>query len=335
MKEKLFLLALTLFLSSSCISCGKASDKRIYISGPSIAIPNLHLNYFSKGRKDLLFRYLASSSEWHVTSINGSLLALQRESSSTCNPIVMPLPSSYPYGVIPFSGGGTLFNFSPEINRHWYAYPENKGYPENRVDEGKTISLKMEKWRSIGSSLIVEAHDKSLNLAISEGSDDISRKYTHKILTNISHQLEKLANFKSMSAQEIDSSILPLGSVKYSQDQIISIKERSRGDFIVSGYINPGKKGFVYLKVIISETPEHIFYADTSGTNAEYVGWSIDPKQKFNFCLGAASLNGYQKDQKESSKNVPADLQLWFHPSDGSPESIIFRQSMTIPAFYQ
>ena len=332
MRRKILLLALTLFLSSSCISCSKAfdtkPDEEIYIMSPPINIPNLHLNYFSKGRKDLLFRYLASSSKWHVTSVNGSLLALKRElSSSPCVPESLGLPSSYPGGKIPFPGGD-FFDFSPEVSKDSYLPPQT------RVDENTTIPLKMVKRYYTESLLIVEDHDKSLNLVIGESSDNVNRERTQKILIDISRQLDKLANLKSVNNQEIDPSILPPGSVKYSRNQIVSIKEKTRGDYIISGYINPGKKGFVYLNIIINKRSEQGSHPNTSSTNAEYVGWSIDPNKKFNFCLGA-SLNGYQSDQKEAFKNVPADVQLWFHPSDGSPESMIFSQSIAIPAFYQ
>jgi hypothetical protein len=336
MRGKSWLFILTLFLLSSCAFFNEQSDEETYGNSSPIAIPNLYLSYFSQGRKDSLFRYLASSSKWHVTSLDGGLLAFPRESFNPCVvPKTLGLPSSYPDGEIPFMslGGGTYLNFSPE--KDWFG---NKSL-QSRAIENTTHSLKLRKIdhkssvpsNDMESSLIVEAHDKSLNLAISEHSDGISRKHTRETLTDVSYQLKKLAHSNSMNDQEIDPSMLPPGSMKYSQNQIVSIKEgegkfRGYNRYVISGYVNLGKKGFVYVKVLYTKNKKQIL-GDTTSTNAEYVGWSSDPKKKFNFCIGM-STDGTAKDVP----SFPADIQLWFHPSDGSQEIMISQQTVRLKA---
>lgn len=331
MKRKLLLLSSILSLLSSCYVRDWRSESDTYVNSSPINIPNLHLKAFSKERKDVLLNYLASSSEWHVTSINGSLLALERDldpKGAPCQlPMALGLPSSYPEGRIPFGDGGLFFNFSPEVGQSKYVEPEN------RVQEGTTTSLKM-KERKVNPpytsyELVVENQDKSLELYKGGLSDNISSKGLNNILTKISRQLEKLDKSTPGNSQEIDPSILPPGSVKYSQEQIVSIrrlepKSPRSNRYTISGYINLGKKGFVYVKVINKKTGEKML-GDTASTNAEYVGWSSDPKKKFNFCLGINPA-GSMKD----FPNFPAHMQLWFHPSDGSQEFIVAQHPILV-----
>jgi hypothetical protein len=331
MKEKLLLLALPLsLLLSSCYFFRREIDNSTYVNSPLIEIPNLHLKSFPKKRKDILLKYLASSSDWHVTSVNGSLLALKREDNerSCKKPMWLDRPSnSASDGIFFLALPQLIFNFSPEVGISRLVKPEN------RVKENETVSLKMEKMQPpYGTSykLIIENQDKSLELFQKGQPEDFKNKRLYNILTGVSRELEKLANSKSMNSQEIDPSILPPGSVKYSKNQIVSIKKDSslptdrHNQHIVSGYINLGRKGFVYSKAIKKENGEILFtYKD--GANVEYVGWSSDPNQKFNFCINVDPGGGTSK-----KPDFLADIQIWFHPSDGSPETMLHQQTLRL-----
>jgi hypothetical protein len=323
MRRKLLLVLITLLLSS----CYPFINNSIYVDSPPIKIPNLYLKSFPKEKRDVLLNYLASSSDWHVTTVNGSLLALNREEfKSSCErPIMLGLPSQYYSGEIPFTLDGLIFIFSPEVGM------SRSVEPENRVKENETVSLKMEKMKPpYGNSyrLIVENQDKSLELFQGGNSEDFQNKQLYNKLTGISRKLEKLAKSTSMNSQEIDPSILPPGSVKYSRNQIISIKRDNdispsptHNYHIVSGYINLGKRGFVYVKAIRKEDGKLLLSEQTS-TNAEYVGWSANLNRKFKFCIEI------EPDGGASTKlDYLADIQIWFHPSDGSPEIMLHQKT--------
>lgn len=334
--EKRLLLTLLALLLSSCypfINNSANVDNSVYVDSPPVKIPNLYLKSFPRERKDVLLNYLASSSDWHVTTINGSLLALKREEwESSCEkPMYLGLPSSYDDGKVPFKLNDSIFIFSPEVGTsQWVKL-------ENRVKENETVLLKMRVEQPLRTypsrtyyELIVENEDKSLELFQGGWSEDFQNKQLYKKLTGISHELEKLVKSTSMNSQEIDPSILPQNSVKYSKNQIVSIK---RNDNIVdspvhnyhtvSGYINLGKKGFVYVKELRKESGK-VIVSDKSSTNAEYVGWSADPNKKMKFCIGITPSGG------GTQPHPLAYIQVWFHPSDDGPEIMLHQQTLRL-----
>jgi hypothetical protein len=322
-REKI-LLALTALLLSSC---GLFNDKSAHVSSPPITIPTFYLSFFSKDKEDVLLNYLASSSDWHVTSINGSLLAIKRSNNHHCKePLMLNLPSASLDGKVNFSGGGPFFNFSPEVGISRYVEQAN------RVKENTTVSLKMDVRGSYGTTyeMVVENQDKSLELYQDGFAEDFQNKRIHNILVGISYELEKLAKSRSITDREIELSILPPSSVKHSKNQIVSITkqypERFSNAHIVSGYANFGKKGLIYVKAIRKRDGSELL-GDKSSTNAEYIGWSSDPNRKFGFCIGI-----HPEGTAIDKPSFLADIQLWFHPSDGSPEIMVHKETLRLNA---
>jgi hypothetical protein len=330
MREKV-LLALATLLLSSCdfiIDNIPYVDNSVYFDSPPVKIPNLYLKSFPKERKGVLLNYLASSSEWHVTTVNGSLLALKRDNSrSSCEkPMSLNLPSESLDGKVDFSQeSGIFFNFSPEVGM------SKDVEPKNRVKENTTVSLRIEQLRSHVTvyNLVVENQDKSLELYQRRGtSEDFYDKSLHNTLMSVSRDLEKLAKSRSINDQEIDPSILPPGSVKYSKNQVVSIikqfPERFGNDHILSGYANFGKKGLIYVKAIRQKDGAELLGHKVS-TNAEYIGWSSNLNRKFGFCI-RISPGGTASDKP----SFLADIQVWFHPADGSPETMFHQETLRL-----
>jgi hypothetical protein len=172
--------------------------------------------------------------------------------------------------------------------------------------------------------LIIESKNKKLTVTADEISKDTPRVNTTKFLNATKEQLDKLANIPS-TENKVDESLLPVGSVVLSDRPIISIQNEGdfeSGVYKVSGYINEGEKGLITLKVI-EKNHDRIYRADFTGS--EYVGWSTNPMQKFNFCLGVKLWARFGNPER-----AEAEFQIWFKPADNSPERTIYWQTKTV-----
>jgi hypothetical protein len=332
-KRKFSLVISSLFSLISLNSCVPSVPEPIgETAHTQYKIPNLSLYFFADNRKDILIDYLTKSSEWHVFPIYETIVAMKRFESKTCNPVIVPFPSSYRYGAIPgFSDFLDLYADTSKIR-------ESSSVPRNIATENSQITLMMEKTyappdnihdhsNALLSDLIIESKNKKLSLHSFDNSKDIHRPVTTKFLISTGKELEKLIKFTAKGNQLADESILPPGSILISTQPMMSVAQSphwSQGAYNVSGYINPGQKGFIYLKVIHNKTGE-TFRSEQESTNAEYTGWSDNPNQKFNFCIGA-ELRGYADD----AVNVSVDFQIWFKPEDRSPERMLIRKTRSV-----
>jgi hypothetical protein len=334
-KKSSYLLAyslLSLIILNSCAPYYPELDKynkKIYTQ---YKIPNLNLDFFADNRRDILIDYLTKSSEWHVFPIYETIVAIKRSESKTCNPVIVPFPSSYPYRTIP--GLGDFLDLYADTSK----IRESSSVPRNMATENSQITLTMEnpsepsdnihaQSDALLSDLIIESKNKKLSLHSFDNSEDIHRPITTKFLASTSKELEKLIKFTGKGTQFADQSILPLGSTLISPQPMILVEQRSRyhGEYNVSGYLNPGQKGFIYLEVIYNKTGKKVFPSQKESTNAEYIGWSNDPNQKFNFCIGV-QLRG----SADEAMNVPVDFQIWFKPANRSPEKMLIQKTYLV-----
>jgi hypothetical protein len=329
-----FLLATLLLFSlislNSCVS--PISEPLEEVVHTQYKIPNLNLDFFDDDRRDILIDYLTKSSEWHVFPIYETIVAMKRVESKTCNPVMASFPSSYPFRTIP--GLGSFLDLYADTSK----IRESSSVPRNMATENSQITLTMAKSyappdnihaqsNALLSDLIIESKNKKLSLHSFDNSEDIHRPITTKLLVSTSKELEKLIKFTKKGNQIADESILPPGSTRISPQPMILVEERSRyqGEYNVSGYLNPGQKGFIYLEVIYNKTGKKVFRSQQESTNAEYIGWSNNPNQKFNFCIGA-KLRG----SADEARNVPVDFQIWFKPEDRSPEKMLIQKTYLV-----
>ncbi len=332
-KTRFLLAILSLFSLISLNSCvPPVSEPLRETIHTQYKIPNLNLEFFADNRKDILIDYLTKSSEWHVFPIYETIVAKKRAESKTCNPVMASFPSSYPSGAIP--GLGDFLDLYADTSK----IRESSSVPRNMATENSQITLTMEnpsepsdniqaQSDALLSDLIIESKNKKLSLHSFDNSEDIHRPITTKFLASTSKELEKLVKFTKKGNQIADKSILPPGSTLIFPQPMILVEERSRyhGEYNVSGYLNPGQKGFIYLEVIYNKTGKKVFRSQKESTNAEYIGWSNNPNQKFNFCIGA-KLRG----SADEARNVPVDFQIWFKPADLSPEKMLIQKTYLV-----
>jgi hypothetical protein len=297
-------------------------------------IPNLNLDTFSEEKKDILFDYLSKSSEWHVFPVEGMTIAAKREKSKTCNPVQKHFPRSDFTGLIGYAGNNPLSS-SSDISGIIHHYPIG----ETRANDNERVGLSLYNYigksdappgyePSLGSKLIIESKNKKLILNANEISKNTSRKSTTNFLYDIKGKLEKLAAY-SLAKKNYES-LLPPGSILVSERSIISIQKNEdgfTGDYKISGYVNAMEKGLIKIKVINLNDNTNMRNPgfEKDGTHVEYVGWSTNPMQKFNFCL---VVNLESRD--ESLIQTNAEFQVWFKPANSNQERMLLSQSKIV-----
>ena len=317
-------LFLLFFLITSCFP-SKYKEEPYYevkLSKP-IKIPVFHLRHWAEN-KLILQDYLASSKDWHVAPIDGTVVAIPRMKGAGCEPLRLVQPGGYSDSIFPFPKT-SLLNLNPPPNTRFDQSLKNV-FHENST---AYLSMKKNEDGYLSSLTIIKNENIGFMVQVFEDSLDASRSFTTNLLMDISSQMGKIKKVASSDVSNVDLSILPPGSAIISPSEKISI-ENSRderfGMYIVSGYINPGERGFIYLKVNRKADGKSInmFSKDeTEGTNAEYIGWSKNSKQKFNFCL-AASLQGGPND----SGKILSEFQIWFRPSNGGLERLLHKKTL-------
>jgi hypothetical protein len=306
-------------------------EEREYIP---FEVPKLYLDFFSGEYKNVLIDYLIRSPKWHVFPLQKTIVAVKRDSSTSCYPVMEVIPSSYSSVVIPSLQNNSI-NFAP-----YYKILEDSNFPINKTIENARILLDIKKKYHLDnpsvpispfrSSLTIESKSKNISLYTHEISDDKQRNFTKKYLISISNEFKKLADSISLNNKNFMDSILPQNfSRPYSQN-VVMIKLIKAGNYTkysVSGFVNPGKKGFIYLK-LIDKTSGQSFPSDQEGTNAEYTGWSTNPNEKFNFCLGKSG----PRWARERANSMLLEFQLWFKTSDDNSEELLYSEILSANA---
>jgi hypothetical protein len=329
-------------------SCSSSNENRNYhheilLSEP-IKIPQFHFDYLSEN-KLALQDYLASSSYWHVLSIDGAIIALNREAKDYCSPLLIRRPGGYSSSKYPYPER-TFLNLSASLNNNSpSATKAQSKLLKSKFNDNTIVNLKMEKSENrVFSLMTLESQDQSLMFQVSESSNTSNREYTNEILNNVSSQMKLFSNAIRANNRFLNLSILPPGSVKQMSDDEVVIKQSvktsdaylaSDYEYTVSGYINPTERGFIYLKVVSQLTKSSMNAVDKSytiddsdkeGTNTEYIGWSKNSNQKFNFCLQVSLIGG----ENEKDPKTPAEFQIWFQPSSNRSPRLLYKKSLLV-----
>jgi hypothetical protein len=274
------------------------------------------------------------SSDWHVFPIYNTIVAERRPDRNCNDAVEQVFPGTY--------GEKTILRLK---RQYLNLYPERFDFTRNNseyfkipitiAEENNVISLKIlkvyekdsEGGNLLGANSDLELHSKNRQLSLGsvEYFKNIQRPVTTKFLESTRKELQKLANITGTNTRFTDLSILPPGSTIVSNNSIFLIKKTKLAYYVVSGYVNPGKQGFVYLKVINRKNGETINSPQLVSTNVEYVGWSDNPDRKFNFCLAA-----YLRVGDDGPPKYPGEFQLGFKPSDHSPDKILLKKAMSV-----
>lgn len=330
-------ICLTVFLLTSCLPNSSLTPvKKSNIQNQiEYSIPNLKLDVFAEEKKDILFDYLTKSSEWHVFPDSGMTIAVKREKSTNCAPINKGFPNSDFTGLIAYKEGKILKSY-PDISTILHSDRNTV----TTANDNEKVNLLLHEYPgadstgfkdSLLSKLIIESKNKKLAVNANEISKEPSRKTTTTFLYALKQKLEKLASFST--APKKHESLLSSGSFVMSERSIMSIQadeDRFKGEYKISGYVNAMEKGLIKIKVINLNDNTNMRHPgfEEEYTHVEYVGWSTNPMQKFNFCL---AVNLESRD--ESLIQTNAEFQVWFKPANSNQERMLLSQSKIVDLF--
>jgi hypothetical protein len=274
------------------------------------------LDLFTGEKKELLLRYLCSSAEWRVTrfgetpAIEGTLVALKRKRDqngwqTTLHGYVADFTASI------LLQSRVMLRLEPYKPRSEDGWIRSKSYETGEVgDASIPLNLYQPKYEQPGieSYLVLEGNGAWLEIYEQAESED--RAFTQRTIDEANEELGQLME------KGFSSSLLPPGSMIIADtNQIIIDDGMQPGIYMVHGYINPGKPGWVYFKVFNTETGVEVMYEMEQKRTIEYVGWSDNPREKFFFDSEVWCKEG------DWEHSYPARFELWFVPEEGEDGS--------------
>ncbi len=343
--KKILVFLIVVFITVVGFSCALA-DSRQLVGSTDIDVSGMALKKITTGTtKEMLFRHLASSAEWFVTIDNGALTAIKRGRdaegtwSTTLNGYITDFGSKdvlqtrvaitleepnknhlYSIGRALGLGAAATAFFQRNHIVSWHSI--------GRAGENDIVKLKMYKpsFEQPGIESWLELNTgSSLSLEVFEQAKNTDRKFTKGALQEVNSLIKNILASKTAPITGFDPSLLPAGSMKISKPVIAKIDDGfQRGIYKVRAYLNPGAKGYVYLKVINMQTKEEVLLSMEQLRTMEYIGWSDNPSEKFFYCVEAMSKVG------DWEHEYPASFEFWFQPSDGSPKRLLHTMTRKI-----
>jgi hypothetical protein len=295
-------------------------------------LTKLNLDSFAQEDSDVLFDYLTKSSEWHVFPFSGTTIAARRIKSKTCHPVKTSFPDLNFIGIIAYNREPFLNSYRDvSVDLNGSNVNESKYYDKNILAKIGLFKYYFDSSKQkdiFASNLTIESENKRLILNANEMSEDMYRTETTNFLYDVKQQLEKLA--RHSLNRNVDLSILPYNSYVLSNNSIFLVNKSQDsldlGVYNISGYVNEGEKGFVSIKVISRSNDEKIQDSGfKESADVEFVGWSNNPEQKFNFCLAVKLGARYP-----TPETAEAEFQVWFKPANSNKERMLFSQIKTV-----
>ncbi|MBI4232727.1 hypothetical protein HY605_05855 [Candidatus Peregrinibacteria bacterium] len=277
------------------------------------------LNEFSGARLEILERYLSSNKKWNVCHWDGRKAAFLRRKRDADWEISLNMYFSEPdfSPELQYRVGIYLGHELPEDNSMHkslrYATAGTKDFRVPMIKSGSSSSCPYESWLWVKG--------KEIGVEIFEQSKDAPRIQTRRFLEDIYSELLALRNVA------VNESILHLivpGSYANASNTSFEILDGMQpGIYEATGYVNPGKKGYIYIKAFDKRTGQRLSENRTKD-KLEYPGWSSNSEEKFYYRFEFTIYEG------DWSEQYPAILELWFKPSDGSAEEKLTSKEMMI-----
>ncbi len=279
-------------------------------------------NQFDSDRRELLERYLAANARWNVRYWNERKVAFlcrqRKEGWERSMNMYFLEPNFFSENYEPskryqYRVGLYLGYEKPEIS------PLRKG-PSQAIAGTRGINVTIFKspisdTRDYESWLWVKG--KGISVEIFEQSKQASREYTQKFLDDICAELEKLIPINL--EKNIDDLLVEDSFIKSSSSSLVienkdkDIDGYGYGIYEATGYINPGKKGYIYIKAFDKKTGKRLSEVRTC-KKVEYPGWSKDSGKQYYYRFEFTIYEG------DRSHPYPVIFELWFHSDEGDPE---------------
>lgn len=323
--RKFLTLAITLMLCASLAGCCSSlvyellggRDARKKAGTVVIDASDTTLNVFTGTKKELLLQYLAASAEWRVfrfgetSLIDGTIVAFKRK--RTEDGYLSTL-----HGYVSDFGADDVLQTRVMIRLEPYRKGSEDGWIRNgRHDKGKVgekakLNIYVPDLDQPGLESYLVLEGEGVFVEIFEQAENKDRHFTQEAVNNINQELAELLD-KGFSTQ-----LLPQGSTIISDtSEIIVMDGMQPGIYMVSGYVNPGETGWIFLKVFSTETGQEVMLEHEQKRTVEYIGYSDDPREKFFFnCEAMCKIGDWDHE-------YPARFELWFVPNDGGRERLL------------
>jgi hypothetical protein len=327
------LLILCVFLPSCFGTVSEPTIPAKKVGEIVVPLPNLQLDFFEQpDRQAILARHLAGSAAWKVISWSESkyqsadgvwhkavdLSAFRRNWQTACGWQTANNKSFIQFKLSPTA---TAVATPEQVTDNSAKQIKIDSYTERQSNGQKAD------YTTLNSVIRIAGKSRKALLHINEQSDDHDRTFTTNFLENISREFTQLSQSRTASQAGFDPKLLAPESIISAQKPILQVNHqkdssgsecREMGnDTRISGYVNPGEAGYVY---IVTEFETNRGMERSTSEEKEYVGWSANPAEQFFF-----DLSVYLRASDLGSR--PVKFQLWFHPSNGAVDRQLLKQT--------
>ena len=272
-------------------------------------------NSFDEQNLDRLERYLSANKKWNVRHWKERKVAfLKRKEKEDWN---ISMNMYFSEENLQHRVGVYLGNNQPQYKYNQkplrYAISGKKDF---NVQIKKTPYSSMPKYLSW-----LWVKGENIGIEIFEETNKPQRNLTRKYLSEVSLELTKL---KEWEVNKDINDLLVSGSIITAEQNSMKILDGFQpGIYQATGYINTGKKGYVYLKVFDKKSGVQLSKSETM-ENLNYPGWSENTNEKFHFQFEFTIYEG------DWNSKYPVQIELWFKPSDDTPEEKLITKSQLI-----
>lgn len=284
------------------------------------AMPSLH--ELAGPKRALLLRHLAASAQWRVFRENGRLVATRRLAPSDhWRWTLHGYYSNHEWDRWNNTTPGFQFRVTLGLEGEpWWHGDSNSVLAK----QGESVPLSGKPQSGAcgpGSHLVIK--DAGVALEIMEQAHGPGRILTPLAIADVESELA--AVLKGNGASDgLDRSLLPPGSIRRGQADLVVQTGMQGGIYEVYAYVNPGAVGTTYLKAW-EVTRGYPLSSDRLFTASnEAIGWSTDPQECFFYNTHVTIYEG------DWGQFYAARFELWFKPDDGSPERKLIERTYKI-----
>lgn len=291
-----------------------------------IAVDLPDLQYFADGRAGVLRRHLEASPEWLVTKDGREIVAFRRVFEHGRWDGLSNGFHSW------FDEQGRFFQ-----TRHMFRF-EEEGAGEFANEFNRSF-LKLVGPLAGEINLNLKVSDQGIQSYLAIGQPGLwfefleqtpneDRVLTREALDWVAEFLKKIRDSENeIRRRGFASALMPADSTRLGAPSLeVADHEYAQGIYKVVAWANPGREGLVSLKAFDAETKAELSGSQISLGQGEFMGWSDNPKRQFRYDATVLAR------QQNGQRHFRARLELWLHPSDGSPEVKLAETTRTFDA---
>ena len=287
-------------------------------TAPSISGNLPFLDKFAGPQRDLLLRHLATSARWQLAPYRGKLAACARYSQ---NHRWTKTLNGYFSENIPYRDSTDFFQCRTVIGIDGPVMADPfLGFATRIKSTQQAVTLAPHRDGTQGDETYLVVDSKGATLEIFEQQrrehQPFVPVFTPQAIAHLQSEFNAVLASPEAAQRGFDPALMPPNSVTHGPPGMDLVHGREQGIYDLFARVNPGERGYVYLKVFRGGGPSSVLGHDDDGT-AEYTGWSNDPGEQFFYNVPISIYgSGWAAD-------YPARFELWFVPDSKQPERML------------